>query len=138
MKRIFSILSSLGLAFLILTSFLIPTRVSAKSLNPYQTLQNTNSDQSSIIYQGVNTKKDNLGFQFIESISNEDIDPPIIAESAKPILKQDTTLQSAVTDPNFNLMRNKETDKGAAASLVFGLLAVATLVPLATWWYFSR
>ncbi len=47
-------------------------------------------------------------------------------------------IEGEVTDPNFNVMRNKATNKTTAVAWVVGCLLVATVVPLGTWWYFSR
>ena len=47
-------------------------------------------------------------------------------------------IEGEVTDPNFNVMRNEATKKSTAIAWVVGCLVVATIVPLATWWYFSR
>ena len=48
------------------------------------------------------------------------------------------TLDSDVTDPNFNVLPNKSTEKGKATFYVIGLLILAALVPLATFFFFSR
>ncbi len=43
-----------------------------------------------------------------------------------------------ITDPNFNTMRSKDTESSTATYIVIGLLIAATIIPLATWWYFSK
>ena len=45
---------------------------------------------------------------------------------------------SPVVDPNFNTMRSKDADSSTATYIVVGLLIAATIIPLATWWYFSK
>ncbi len=52
--------------------------------------------------------------------------------------KEPTTLANPVTDPNFNVMRNKELGKSFAIPLVVGVLIIAISAPLVTWWYFSK
>lgn len=47
-------------------------------------------------------------------------------------------IEGKITDPNFNVMRNDATRKSTATALVVGCLVIATVVPLATWWYFTR
>jgi len=41
-------------------------------------------------------------------------------------------------DPNFNTMRSKDTESSTATYIVVGLLIDSTIIPLATWWYFSK
>ena len=43
---------------------------------------------------------------------------------------QPSSIDNPVVDPNFNVMRASDT--------VIGLLIAATIIPLATWWYFSK
>ena len=45
---------------------------------------------------------------------------------------------SPVVDPNFNTMRSNDTESSTATYIVIGLLIAATIIPLATWWYFSK
>ncbi len=52
--------------------------------------------------------------------------------------KDPTTLQNPVTDPNFNVMRNKELGRSRAIPLVVGVLIIAIIAPIATWMYFSK
>ena len=60
----------------------------------------------------------------------------------KPIINyeksQPSSIDNPVVDPNFNTMRAKDTDSSIATYIVIGLLIAATIIPLATWWYFSK
>ena len=51
---------------------------------------------------------------------------------------QPSSIDNPVVDPNFNSMRSKDTDSSTATYIVIGLLIAATIIPLATWWYFSK
>jgi len=51
---------------------------------------------------------------------------------------QPSSIDNPVVDPNFNTMRTKDTDSSTAIYIVIGLLIAATIIPLATWWYFSK
>ena len=51
---------------------------------------------------------------------------------------QPSSIDNPVVDPNFNVMRSKDTEKSTATYIVIGLLIAATIIPLATWWYFSK
>ena len=51
---------------------------------------------------------------------------------------QPSTIDNPVVDPNFNTMRSKDTESSTATYIVIGLLIAATIIPLATWWYFSK
>ena len=51
---------------------------------------------------------------------------------------QPSSIDNPVVDPNFNSMRSKDTDSSTAIYIVIGLLIAATIIPLATWWYFSK
>ena len=51
---------------------------------------------------------------------------------------QPSSIDNAVVDPNFNTMRSKDTESSTATYIVIGLLIAATIIPLATWWYFSK
>ena len=53
-------------------------------------------------------------------------------------VKEPTSLENPVTDPNFNVMRNKELGKSKAIPLVVGILILAIAAPIATWMYFSN
>ena len=49
-----------------------------------------------------------------------------------------SSIDNPVVDPNFNTMRDKDTESSTATYIVIGLLIAATIIPLATWWYFSK
>ena len=51
---------------------------------------------------------------------------------------QPSSIDNPVVDPNFNAMRSKDSDTSTATYIVVGLLVAATIIPLATWWYFSK
>ena len=51
---------------------------------------------------------------------------------------QPSSNDNPVVDPNFNTMRSKDTESSTATYIVIGLLIAATIIPLATWWYFSK
>ena len=51
---------------------------------------------------------------------------------------QPSSIDNPVVDPNFNTMRSKDTQSSTATYIVIGLLIAATIIPLATWWYFSK
>ena len=51
---------------------------------------------------------------------------------------QPSSIDNPVIDPNFNTMRSKDTANSTATYIVIGLLIAATVIPLATWWYFSK
>ena len=51
---------------------------------------------------------------------------------------QPSSIDNPVVDPNFNTMRSKDTQSSTATYIVVGLLIAATIIPLATWWYFSK
>ena len=51
---------------------------------------------------------------------------------------QPSSIDNPVVDPNFNVMRSKDTESSTATYIVIGLLIAATVIPLATWWYFSK
>ena len=51
---------------------------------------------------------------------------------------QPSSIDNPVVDPNFNVMRSKDTASSTATYIVIGLLITATIIPLATWWYFSK
>ena len=51
---------------------------------------------------------------------------------------QPSAIDNPVVDPNFNVMRTTDMESSSTATyLVIALLLVASIVPLATW-YFSR
>ena len=51
---------------------------------------------------------------------------------------QPSSIDNPVVDPNFNAMRAQDADSSTATYIVVGLLVAATIIPLATWWYFSK
>ena len=51
---------------------------------------------------------------------------------------QPSSIDNPVVDPNFNTMRSEDTESSTAIYIVVGLLIAATIIPLATWWYFSK
>ena len=51
---------------------------------------------------------------------------------------QPSSIDNPVVDPNFNVMRTSDTESSLATYIVIGLLVAATIIPLATWWYFSK
>ena len=51
---------------------------------------------------------------------------------------QPSSIDNPVVDPNFNTMRSKDTESSTATYIVIGLLVAATIILLATWWYFSK
>ena len=51
---------------------------------------------------------------------------------------QPSSIDNPVVDPNFNTMRSKDAESSTATYIVIGLLVAATIIPLATWWYFSK
>ena len=66
----------------------------------------------------------------------------LMATSQKTIINyeksQPSSIDNPVVDPNFNVMRSKDTESSTATYIVIGLLIAATIIPLATWWYFSK
>ena len=51
---------------------------------------------------------------------------------------QPSSIDNPVVDPNFNAMRAEDAKSSTATYIVVGLLVAATIIPLATWWYFSK
>ena len=51
---------------------------------------------------------------------------------------QPSSIDNPVVDPNFNAMRAEDAESTTATYIVIGLLVAATIIPLATWWYFSK
>ena len=51
---------------------------------------------------------------------------------------QPSSIDNPVVDPNFNAMRASDAENSTATYIVVGLLVAATIIPLATWWYFSK
>ena len=64
-----------------------------------------------------------------------------LATSEKNIINyeksQPSAISNPVVDPNFNTMRSTDMDSSSATYFVIALIVVASIVPLATW-YFSR
>tara|TARA_Y200000002_G_C22665269_1_gene657705 strand:+ start:1405 stop:1719 length:315 start_codon:yes stop_codon:yes gene_type:complete len=52
---------------------------------------------------------------------------------------QPSSIDNPVVDPNFNAMRAEDAASSSTSTyIVVGLLVAATIIPLATWWYFSK
>ena len=52
---------------------------------------------------------------------------------------QPSSIDNPVVDPNFNAMRDVDAESSSTSIyIVIGLLVAATLIPLATWGYFSK
>ena len=89
-----------------------------------------------------------IGFIFIliPSITfaqNLDINRNLLFAAQQNIINnyeksQPSSIDNPVVDPNFNVMRSSDTESSTAIYIVIGLLVVATIIPLATWWYFSK
>ena len=89
-----------------------------------------------------------IGFLFIampistlaESFSN--IGELFIVGQQKTVINyeksQPSSIDNPVVDPNFNAMRAEDAESSTATYIVVGLLIAATIIPLATWWYFSK
>ena len=89
-----------------------------------------------------------IGFLFItlptktyaESLNN--IGDLFIVGQQKTIINyeksQPSSIDNPVVDPNFNTMRAEDAESSTATYIVIGLLVAATIIPLATWWYFSK
>ena len=77
---------------------------------------------------------------YAESVSN--INKLFVVTQQKTIINyeksQPSSIDNPVVDPNFNIMRSKDTESSTATYIVIGLLIAATIIPLATWWYFSK
>ncbi len=75
-----------------------------------------------------------------EGISN--INDIFVVTQQKTVINyeksQPSSIDNPVVDPNFNVMRSKDTESSTATYIVIGLLIAATIIPLATWWYFSK
>jgi len=75
-----------------------------------------------------------------ESLNN--INKLFVVTQQKTIINyeksQPSSIDNPVVDPNFNVMRSKDTESSTATYIVIGLLIAATIIPLATWWYFSK
>ncbi len=77
---------------------------------------------------------------YAEGIRN--IDRLFVVTQQKTIINyeksQPSSIDNPVVDPNFNVMRSSDTESSTATYIVIGLLIAATIIPLATWWYFSK
>ena len=77
---------------------------------------------------------------YAESLRN--INQLFVVTQQKTIINyeksQPSSIDNPVVDPNFNVMRSKDTESSTATYIVIGLLIAATIIPLATWWYFSK
>ena len=77
---------------------------------------------------------------YAESISN--INKLFVVTQQKTTINyeksQPSSIDNPVVDPNFNVMRSTDTESSTAIYIVIGLLLAATIIPLATWWYFSK
>ena len=77
---------------------------------------------------------------YAEDVSN--INKLFLVTEQKNIINyeksQPSSIDNPVVDPNFNMMRSKDTNSSTATYIVIGLLIAATIIPLATWWYFSK
>ena len=77
---------------------------------------------------------------YAESVSN--VNRQFLVTQQKNIINyeksQPSSIDNPVVDPNFNVMRSKDTESKTATYIVIGLLIAATIIPLATWWYFSK
>ena len=89
-----------------------------------------------------------IGFLFITlpirtyAESTSKIGDIFIVNQQKTIINyeksQPSSIDNPVVDPNFNTMRAEDTESSMATYIVIGLLVAATIIPLATWWYFSK
>ena len=77
---------------------------------------------------------------YAESINN--IGKFFLVSQQKTIINyeksQPSSIDNPVVDPNFNTMRADDTESSIATYIVVALLVAATVIPLATWWYFSK
>jgi hypothetical protein len=79
-------------------------------------------------------------YTYAESVSN--INKLFLVTQQKTTINyeksQPSSIDNPVVDPNFNVMRSNDTESSTATYIVIGLLIAATIIPLATWWYFSK
>ena len=72
----------------------------------------------------------------------KNIDDLFLVSQQKTIINyeksQPSSIDNPVVDPNFNAMRATDAESSTATYIVVGLLIAATIIPLATWWYFSK
>ena len=82
----------------------------------------------------------NPSHSYAEGLSN--INKIFVVTQQKTIINyeksQPSSIDNPVVDPNFNVMRSNDTESSTATYIVIGLLIAATIIPLATWWYFSK
>ena len=76
------------------------------------------------------------------AIVSDNLNETFLVATQKTIINyeksQPSSIDNPVIDPNFNVMRSKDTSNSTATYIVIGLLIAATIIPLATWWYFSK
>ena len=75
--------------------------------------------------------------------SNNNIGDLFIVGQQKTIINyeksQPSSIDNPVVDPNFNSMRDEDAESSSTSIyIVVGLLVAATIIPLATWWFFSK
>ena len=76
------------------------------------------------------------------ALNNTDLFNNFLVTQQKSIINyeksQPSAIDNPVVDPNFNVMRTTDMESSSTATyIVIALLFVASIVPLATW-YFSR
>ena len=74
-------------------------------------------------------------------IFNKNLDLFIVGQQKTVInyeKSQPSSIDNPVIDPNFNAMRADDANSSTSTYIVIGLLVAATIIPLATWWYFSK
>ena len=74
-------------------------------------------------------------------IFNKNLDLFIVGQQKTVInyeKSQPSSIDNPVIDPNFNAMRADDANSSTSTYIVVGLLVAATIIPLATWWYFSK
>ena len=90
-----------------------------------------------------------IGFLFIAlpistyANSFDNLDNLFLVGQQKAIINyeksQPSSIDNPVVDPNFNAMRDEDAASSTTSTyIVIGLLVAATVIPLATWWYFSK
>ena len=78
---------------------------------------------------------------YAESLNN--ISDLFLVSQQKTVINyeksQPSSIDNPVVDPNFNAMRAEDAENSSTSTyIVIGLLVAATIIPLATWWYFSK
>ena len=78
---------------------------------------------------------------YAESFNN--IGDLFIVGQQKTIINYEKSQPSSIDNPdeypNFNAMRDVDAESSSTSIyIVIGLLVAATIIPLATWWYFSK